>query len=397
MLICKQVIRHCVSIDERRAKFRQDLIYQGSKKDRAHAHDQDNALGRLGDRLHQRYRARHPGHSHGPREHRGREPAPPIDHEEAYRPRSRSGRSRSQAPRSSTDGNSFFGSKSNVSKFSADGDLDSVDSDEDDQDIDEIWFSGGHGDVGGGWEFPPDSKSASHVPLVYMIREAQKAGLNFDPQKLIEMGVAEELEESLERERSRNNPNVALPDIRINLSSPSPPESPVDLDAAISPKNDEEKQEDGQRDMEKSEEEKPSARHKFHTMIRKASVARIHDSLEFSSGLGFGPVLSWKIMEYMPFRRMDLQPDGHWKPIRWPLPCGETRDIPHTARIHGSVIRRMNEDASYRPGNLIVGGGGRGVRVAPAELGAGEWECVQEPGDPIGEVWVKRMCCSPEC
>ena len=95
-------------------------------------------------------------------------------------------------------------------------------------------------------------------------------------------------------------------------------------------------------------------------------------------------------MEYMPFRRMDLQPDGSWKPIRWPLPCGEVRDIPLTARVHGSVIRRMQMDPDYRPGNLIVGGGGRGMRRAPEEYGMGEWECVAEEGDPVGEVWVKK-------
>ena len=128
----------------------------------------------------------------------------------------------------------------------------------------------------------------------------------------------------------------------------------------------------------------------FHKMLHQAHLARIHDSLEYSCGLGRGPVLSWKLMEYLPFRRMDLQPDGSWKPIRWPLPCGEVRDIPHTARVHGSVIRRMKFDENYRPGNLIVGGGGRGMRVAPKEHGIGTWECVQDPGDPIGEIWVKK-------
>ena len=96
-------------------------------------------------------------------------------------------------------------------------------------------------------------------------------------------------------------------------------------------------------------------------------------------------------MEYLPFRRMDLLPDGSWKPIRWPLPCGEVRDVPLTARVHGSVIRRMQQDEKYRPGNLIVGGGGRGCRLAPREHGMGEWECVQNEGDPVGEVWVKKQ------
>lgn len=75
---------------------------------------------------------------------------------------------------------------------------------------------------------------------------------------------------------------------------------------------------------------------------------------------------------------MNLQPDGSWKPISWPLPMGEVRDVPETARVHGSVIRRLRQDESYRPGNLIIGGSGRSVRRAPKEHGIGEWECVQE-------------------
>jgi hypothetical protein len=87
---------------------------------------------------------------------------------------------------------------------------------------------------------------------------------------------------------------------------------------------------------------------------------------------------------------MDLQDDGTWRPIRWPLPCGEVRDIPRIARIHGSVIRRMQLDETYRPGTLIVGGGGRGVRMAPREKGIGEWVCVEREGCPVGEVWVRK-------
>jgi hypothetical protein len=86
-----------------------------------------------------------------------------------------------------------------------------------------------------------------------------------------------------------------------------------------------------------------------------------------------------------------LQPDGTWKPIRWPLPGGEVRDIPDNVRVHGSVIRRMNNDQSYRPGNLIVGGGGRGCRVAPDEYGIGDWVCIRGEGDPVDEIWVKRV------
>lgn len=43
----------------------------------------------------------------------------------------------------------------------------------------------------------------------------------------------------------------------------------------------------------------------------------IHDCLELGGGLSWANVMLWKMMEYLPFRRMDLQKNGSWKPIRW--------------------------------------------------------------------------------
>ncbi|KAI3342541.1 hypothetical protein F4824DRAFT_495492 [Ustulina deusta] len=367
-----KVIRHCVSIDERRAKFRQDLMYQKQPEGRHHhrhgLHD-----------LHEKYRARRSsvaaGQTNGAFRGRRATLAPPTEH--AFRPHSRSA---SMATRSTADGQGHGGdAKSEISH------MDEYDSDDEGQDIDELW--GGHADVGGGWEILPGSKSASHVPLVYMIRQAEKAGLSFDPEKLIEMGLAE----AIINQDNNTNTNGAhhgsggetqVPDIRIDVSSPSPMASPDQPDHIR-----ENWSHFHIKDFGNTAE---APRRQFHEMMHKAHIARIHDSLEFSSGLGVVPVISWKFMEYLPFRRMDLQADGSWKPIRWPLPGGETRDIPHTARIHGSVIRRMNQDQCYRPGNLIVGGGGRGMRIAPDEFGIGEWECVEGHGDPVDEVWIKK-------
>ena len=113
----------------------------------------------------------------------------------------------------------------------------------------------------------------------------------------------------------------------------------------------------------------------------------VHDALKKTPGLPSSTVTMWKIMEYLPFRRMDLQPDGTWKAIRWPLPMGETRDIPHNAQIHHSVIKRMQANPDYRPGNLIIGGGGRGVRKAPSKYGMGDWDKCQNPNDPVTETY----------
>lgn len=68
----------------------------------------------------------------------------------------------------------------------------------------------------------------------------------------------------------------------------------------------------------------------------------------------------------------------------------EPRDIPYDAKIHHSAIRRMEVDPKYRPGNLIIGGGGRGVKVAPKELGIGEWSVLKNHGgksDPQGGIF----------
>lgn len=49
------------------------------------------------------------------------------------------------------------------------------------QDIEEVWFSGGHADIGGGWSRSEGEKwMLSHAPLVWMVNEATKAGLEFD-------------------------------------------------------------------------------------------------------------------------------------------------------------------------------------------------------------------------
>lgn len=204
------------------------------------------------------------------------------------------------------------------------------------QDIEEVWFPGSHADIGGGWpKRPGEEYPLSHAPLVWMVHEAEQAGLKFDPYKMAKLNCC---------------PNA------IN--------------------------EYGEPDDEKREH--------FHTAFSESGCRGfMHDCLEYGGGLPHLSVLSWKIMEYLPFRRMDLQPDGSWRPIRWPLPGGETRDIPHDAKIHRTAIKRMEEDESYRPGNLIIGGGGRGVKRAPKDMGIGQWKVVCHEGDPVREAYIR--------
>lgn len=352
-----KVIRHAVSIDERRAKFRQDLMYQERPKRHKHRH-----LGEVIEDLQN-------GTEEKPeRGRRGSHLKPEAAASSSYRPY----RARSRSCRR----NQQCGDIDNMSTLSGIPASEVDPEDDEEQDIDEVWFAGGHADVGGGWEMLEGSKSASHIPLAWIVREAIKAGLNFDEDKVAEMGCCLKAgcESQSFKPKDRRKDSV-IPDIRVANGNGGPSQSPI---MPSSPDLD-----------EKTEASLDEGHSEFHDIIHKACTARIHDSLAYGQGLGMAAVTAWKIMEYLPFRRMDLQEDGTWQPIRWPLPCGEVRDIPDTIRVHGSVIRRMNLDENYRPGNLIIGGGGRGVKRAGAEHGIGEWKCVAEQGDPIGEIWMR--------
>jgi hypothetical protein len=216
-----------------------------------------------------------------------------------------------------------------------------------------------------------------------MVREARRAGLVFDEEKVREMGCMDdqwETEYAEDRFPQTRRNTVAVPQIQI--FDPDQEQSKPKTNGAS---HDEEKKSDGHDDSLKQKMSN-FAQH----IHDSATQGKIHDCLAFNQGLSHGSVIAWNIMEYLPFRRMDLQPDGSWKPIRWPLPGGEVRDIPEDAKIHYTVLRRMQHDPTYRPGNLIVGGGGRGVRVAPEEYGIGEWVVVQDEGCSIGEVLMKK-------
>ena len=55
------------------------------------------------------------------------------------------------------------------------------------RDIEELWFPGCHADLGGGWPMADGEESSlSHGPLVWMVREAQRAGLEFDRDRQVQ-------------------------------------------------------------------------------------------------------------------------------------------------------------------------------------------------------------------
>ncbi|PLN78615.1 hypothetical protein BDW42DRAFT_140235 [Aspergillus taichungensis] len=251
------------------------------------------------------------------------------------------------------------------------------------QDIQEVWFPGAHADIGGGWKLEEGEEwPLSHAPLVWMVQEAQKAGLQLDPRKVKQFECSEEFEGDYSPIRGNihwnRNGLGHEEEYGPNLRAPENGYPTFKLTDA-----------DGK--------QRSKASSNFLNALHGSSTSgTLHDCLSFGNGLPALSVITWRIMEYLPFRRMDLQEDGSWKPISWPLPCGEVRDIPKEAQIHVSAIRRMMANESYRPGNLIIGGGGRGVKLAPEKYGIGEWVVKDHHGDPVREIY-ERKCVSKMC
>ncbi|CAI7601827.1 hypothetical protein N7533_007348 [Penicillium manginii] len=422
-----RVIRHAVGIDERRAKFRQDLISGARPKDNRHKHRRHHfGPHRLEQHLHRHEDAshhlhiRHQAHQNGNgnanadqvpsiRLDDGTNGAPtevnapetPVDApdfqnpgwgpgpgetyyhpphsshagseanqgEKAHRYRAPSPRRNSfLAPnlnQSTDDVTSVRSGQSGLS-ITVPSHAGDEDSDEEEQDIHEVWFPGCHADIGGGWKLEDGERWAlSHAPLVWMVQEAHKAGLELDERKMKHFQCLEEYDGDYSP-------------IRAEIAARRPSQQPPQDDPDAFRENPDEKQ-------------RSAASRDFWTALHTSSTqGLLHDCLEFNQGLPPMSVLSWRIMEWLPFRRMDLQSDGSWKPICWPLPRGEVRDVPLDAEIHVSAIRRMQHNPQYRPGNVIVGGGGRGVRFAPEESGMGDWVILRNEGDKVRETYVRK-------
>ena len=393
-----KIIRHAVSIDERRAKFRSDLISE-AKSSHPHADAAHHANGKRTSTNNWMVNGEKPNPTTVDRFRRrsafrpGREanrtfsPQMSTVEEDRLDPgRGTIGQDRMRTPSPSASQNAEIDASSMASSYI---NAPHADDDEDDetepQDVEELWFPGGHADLGGGWPLANGEESPlSHGPLVWMVREAQRAGLEFDGEAMLKLNCCDEDFNIPALGLPNSFPpagNDNLPEIEVTSSPATPP-----VDIFHSPHQ--EKREPGWATGMEPTQVKSS---KFHDTLHYAFTKGVlHDCLEFNGGLSHTSVVSWKLMEYMPFRRMDLRPDGTWKAITFPLPMGEVRDIPETAWIHHSAIRRMEADPNYRPGNLIIGGGGRGVRKAPKEYGIGNWEVLKGQGDPVGMVYIRK-------
>jgi hypothetical protein len=308
-----KVIRHAVSIDERRVKFRPVLL-------RAHKADWASSKSR--------HRHVHAAKLETEAPKRDKEELTkdsPADIPERPPGVDASENSQGTEPVSISIPETHGGNED-------DGDDD--DDDEWTQDEEEVWFPGCHTDIGGGFvRAENEDYQLNHPPLVWMVQEAKKAGLRLNEFVMKKLQCVGEIDH------------------------PAYPNMPGD----------------------QTNEERFVA-----SLQVGGTKGKIHDLLCYGNGRSPISVLSWRLIEYLPLRRMELQPSGDWEAKRWPPPRGETRDIPLGANIHASAIQRMKDDPSYRPDNLTLG------HDTP-NGGIGNWVVSAYEGDPVRETYVRGL------
>jgi len=315
-----KVIRHAVSIDERRAKFRSDLISESKSSHPREDQRHDAARGRMPNGVQDKAK---PNEIDRFRRSRVRRRDFSRSISPSYLNQTRLDQRRStQALRSSdVDASSLKSAGSSMLPPQIPTDEEDAEDEAAKQDIEELWLPGCHADLGGGYP-PADKEEAplSHGPLVWMVHEAQKAGLEFDSEKMLGLKCCDET--FAENIDAPINP-APMPEIQVTATTPNLFSSPRT-----------EKAEPG---WAPALQPPPAEKSTFHKNLEAAfTKGVVHDSLTFNPYNPWSVVLRWKLMEYMPFRRMDLRPDGSWKAISFPLPMGEVRDIPRT---RGSIIR----------------------------------------------------------
>lgn len=335
-----KVIRHALSIDERRSRFRNELV--SDMRPRAaptQPHWGKQFLRRVG--LSRR------GHGHEAFRMSAEEsPGPGKDHLQPAR----------QGP---CDSDTFYRTERSPAEYDVSmdhslGDADDrahSETDEYTQDVEEVWFPGCHMDIGGGMNLGKNEEwPISHLPLVWIVQEAQRAGLRFDQGKLNQFNCVED--STLQTYDAVEHDNV------------------------------------GTQGTERRGNDGGDASHFMHALRSASTQGQIHDGLQFNHGTPQIEVLSWRILEYFPIRRMLLGPDEVWNAVRWPLPRGEARSIPADASIHWSAILRMQAKSTYRPPNLIEGKLRKKLRPG-CEIG--KWEVYNYRGDPVRETYRRKL------
>lgn len=236
-----RVIRHAVSIDERRAKFRSDLISEtktSRPNDEQHGETHGRHSGVGGNRMTNESKSSHLSANRFRRRSAIRSPvelnnaiSPRLNAvEDGYLDPRKGSRDRLRStspaisPNAASDGVSIKTSTS-VDSYQPgrhpDDDDDDYEDETAEQDIEELWFPGCHADLGGGWPLANGEESPlSHGPLVWMVREAQQAGLEFDEEKLLRFKCCDDVYNITSLGRAPDGPS--MPQIQVSEPFSSP-------------------------------------------------------------------------------------------------------------------------------------------------------------------------------
>ncbi|KXT08464.1 hypothetical protein AC579_6327 [Pseudocercospora musae] len=122
------------------------------------------------------------------------------------------------------------------------------------QDILELWFAGQHGDIGGGWTLDEnEERPISDIALSWMVREARKAGMPFDEEKVQTSNLFTEDPEPNPDMQPKDTPQLKVEGQAVHES-----------------------------DVSRSKVQSATWHEEMH---RLAAKGRVHDSLTFGGGL----------------------------------------------------------------------------------------------------------------
>jgi len=170
-------------------------------------------------------------------------------------------------------------------------------------DVQEVWFAGCHGNVGGGNPADKSGGLMSRIPLIWMIREAvlTKTGIIWDEEALLEAGFRLPIPSPDETAKTQR-PNGATTTEGPIQNSVSSLDAQYDRDVSA-------------------------------TSLDKLKIDKL-----------------WWLLEIIPMRYRRQEKNGQWRSYFAPH-LGRPRHIPNPpppTNVHVSVAQRMSEDR-YRP------------------------------------------------
>ncbi|KAI6044764.1 hypothetical protein EDC04DRAFT_2889440 [Pisolithus marmoratus] len=185
----------------------------------------------------------------------------------------------------------------------------------------EVWFAGGHGDIGGGNVKDEVTNSLSQITLRWMVEEVieSECGILFNKEGLRDLGIPVSPQAGMNG-AAPVAPGVEQGDVKDaapTSDSHSGPSSPT-----------------GTADAE-----------------LKHATAKLFDYLDFKYDPERRPRITWAwwLLEIIPLPSISKGQDGKWHK-KWSIHLGKGRELPPQAQLHRTVRMRMEHAPSkYKP------------------------------------------------